>query len=208
MAQPTQPYTGQVPEGYQFQPPQYPQPPAGYQMPPQYQPPQPADKDPYAVTSWGKLEDYTTPSGQRCALRPLDLDHLLALGILDQLNSLAGVVETDVIRPAQGLPPIDSAKLMADPKRVNDLMRVIDEVVVSIVAKPALVSCRDENGQRIPEAKRKPGEIYVDSVGLPDRMDLFNKAMEGVQALQSFRPKSAEPGVGMAGQPGGALPSQ
>lgn len=209
MAQPTQPFTAQVPGQTTFNPPA---------TTPEYQAfldwqsqqKKPADSamanphaDPYAPKQWGQLQDFTCPSGQRCALRPLDLNELLQLGLLEKLNMLTGTTE-EVVRTAQGQPPVNVQKILEDPKQVVTLMEVIDKTLVTVVAKPALLSATDENG-KIPFDKRVPGAVYVDSVGVADRMAIFQHVMRGVEEMQPFREGPSEPGRSVASQPGNAL---
>jgi hypothetical protein len=204
--QPTQPFVGQIPQSYQFQGPPPVQP--THPLPPEYQPQANPHADPYAPTTWGQFQDFTCPSGQRCALRPLDLNQLLAMGILEDINALTGIVETDVIRPAQGMPPLDSKRLLRDGKRVGQIMTLIDQIVTTVVARPALALATDEDGKKIPEADRIVGVVYVDSVVLGDRIAIFNESLKGVKDLESFRAAAAEPGGSVAGQQSGQLPSE
>lgn len=194
--QPTQPFTGQVPTAYQFQ-----QSPQGQQYQPQ------PEADPYAPTAWGQLADFTCPSGQRCALRPLDLEQLLAMGVLEDINALTGIVEKDVIRPAQGLPPINTEKILRDGKKVGDIMRVVDQIVVTVVAKPEIRSNLDANGNRLLEGQRELGVVYVDSISLVDRIAIFNESLKGVSELESFRQAAGQPGGSVADQPSVAHPA-
>lgn len=219
---PTQPFTGQVPGSYQFVPATAPgeAPPGGHDMGGVGHFPQPQgypgesqvqanpNADPYAPTVWGQFTDFRCPSGQRCALRPIDLSELLGMGLIEDINALTGIVEKDVIRPAQGLPPLKAETLMKDGNRVANLMRVVDQIVCAVVARPALTLSTDEEGNKIPEVNRKVGLVYVDSVGLGDRIAIFNESLKGVKELESFRQAAAEPSGSVVGQQGGTLPTE
>lgn len=200
--QPTHPFTGQVPGAYHFNHDQQGQ-------PPMYTPqPQAMDADPYRVTAWGQFTDFTCPSGQRCALKPINLEELLTMGVLEDINALTGIVEADVIRPAQGLPPVNTEKLLQNKGRIADVMRVVDQVVLSVVAKPSLTSDRDDSGKKIAEEHREAGRVYIDTVNIGDRIAIFNEALRGVKDLESFRAAADQPGGSVAGQQGGALPTE
>lgn len=189
--QPLAPSPSQVPGSFQFQGPATP--PGPEQVP--------VEKDPYAPVVWGNLEDFTCPSGQRCALRPVDLGSLLTTGLLEKINALTGVVEADLIRPAQGLPPINVEKILEDPSRTAELLTIIDKVVAGVVARPSLLPSYDAEGF-ITEDCREMGRVYVDSVPLRDRIAIFHKSLQGLEELKSFRAGSVQPGSSVADQQG------
>jgi hypothetical protein len=173
-----------------------------------YAEPAPAPQDPYAPTSWGQFKDFRCPSGQRCALRPMDIKDLFQMGLLEKLNALSGVVDQEAIRPAEGLAALDIKKIMSDPQQYVQLLDLIDKIVVYLVAKPAILPASDEEGNPIPHEKRKTGFVYVDTVSFPDKMAIFEESMKGVANMTSFRPGSAEPGNRMAHESGDALPAE
>lgn len=154
---------------------------AGYAGPPQ------APVDRYAVTTgWSSpYEDFTVPSGQKCLLKKLDLGDLVSAGLLEQFDSLGGIVDNELIRPAEGQPPIDVRKAMSDPKQMKALLPVLDKVLKVVVVKPQLQD-PPANGEQ-----RMSGVAYVDAVSLVDKIAIFNHAAGDLDDLKSIRPESS-----------------
>lgn len=147
------------------------------------------DTDPYAPTTWGTYdEELIVSSGQKCRVRKLDFEDVMAAGLLDKLNTLQGVVDKHV-KKGEGQPPIDAQKLLADKRTAGQFSGLINQVVVMCVTAPAL--------QMPPKnpAERKVGVVYVDTVGLVDKMEIFERSLASLNDLQPFRggaSKSAE----------------
>jgi hypothetical protein len=190
MAHSDQPFTPPTFEAY-----------PSYQFPPPVSPhsaPAPTQADAYAPTAWGaSTEEFTAPSGQRCLLRKPDIAQLFAAGILDQVNSLAGVADENVLR-AKGLPPIDMDKLIREPETISKLTSLLDKVLPMLVAAPPLFPSQDDEGKPIPAEERVPGRAYVDYVDFTDKVAIFTKAMSGLKVVEPFRPGSTEPGQRVA----------
>lgn len=139
------------------------------------------DYDPYAPTTWGKYdEELTVSSGQRCRVRKLDFQDVLEAGMLDKMNTLQGVVDKNV-KKAEGSPPMDPLKLLKDKRTTGQFRDLINDVVVMVVTAPKLAKPPEDF------AKRKPGVVYVDTVGLVDKMDIFTHAIGDLSALERFR---------------------
>lgn len=169
--------------------------------------PIPTQSDPYAIQAWGAAyEDFTCPSGQRCALRKPDLPALLRAGLLDKLNVLAGTVDAQ-IWASQGMPPIDTQKLLQDPAKFTVLSDLLDAVLPLAVARPTILPAVDEEGELIPVEYRKPGVGYVDFVDFSDKVAIFEKYISGVSAMTSFRAGAQQPGERVADGSGPALSS-
>lgn len=153
---------------------------------------EPHEYDPYAPTSWGTYdEELKVSSGQRCRVRKLDFGDVMEAGLLDKLNTLQGVVDKSV-KKAEGQPPVDPMKLLADKRTARQFSRLIDDVVVMCVTAPKLV---------IPPAdfaKRKDGVVYTDTVGLVDKMEIFGHALGDITALESFRFGAVQPADSVA----------
>ena len=137
--------------------------------------------DPYAPTAWGQYdEELTVSSGQKCRVRKLDFGDVMDAGLLDKLNTLQGVVDKHV-KKGEGQPPIDPMKLLQDKRTARQFSTLIDDVVVMVVTAPKL--------EKPPAdfAKRKQGVVYVDTVGLVDKMEIFSHAMGDLEAMTKFR---------------------
>lgn len=141
----------------------------------------PESTDRYAPTTWGQLdEELTVSSGQICRVKKLDFVDLMASGLMDQLNTLSGVVDKN-IKKGEGAPPIDPMKMMADKRTARQMATLISQVVCMVVTAP-IVEMPPED----PE-KRVVGVVYADTVGLVDKMDIFSHAMGGLSELEAFR---------------------
>ncbi len=159
----------------------------------------------YAPTVWGAVElyDFTCPSGQLVQLKKVSLSDLMQAGMLDEMDTLGSLMQSDAIDPAQGKRPSDrqpkkptkkeaaAAKeaeenaavqeLMKNPKQFGAMTRLMERMVCVMVVQPAIVSpwMKDEKDEwaKIPAADRTEGVIYSDSVDFQDQMALFGEAM-------------------------------
>jgi hypothetical protein len=185
--------------------------PAAYQFPAPVAPPsapEPTQADAYAPTAWGaSTEEFTAPSGQRCLLRKPDIAKLFAAGLLDQVNSLVGITDTNVWA-AKGLPPIDMKKLIQEPDTIVKLTELLDKVLPMLVAAPTLLSAQDAEGKPIPAEERVAGAAYIDYVDFVDKVAIFSKAMSGLKVAEPFRPGSAELSERVANVAGAQVPTE
>lgn len=191
-----------------------------------------ANNEQYAVTTWGKPQsfEFTTPSGQVCLMRRLEVEDLVELGTLSDVDRLTNLVNDDHIQPTKGrgqpqdrLPKKLTAaqvekqhaammqNIISNKEDFRLLSWVMDGIVCSAVMEPHLVTAylgaRDD-ATRIPVEGRHPGLIYADSVPFNDRMAIMNTALGGLEDLARFR-EGSEQGVGdLEGQPGDAMPSE
>jgi hypothetical protein len=155
---------------------------------PDYTAPPSPSQNPYAVTAWGQdEEDFVVPSGQRCRLRKVNEEMLLEAGILEKVARLPGLVMQGPIRSGQGKPPVNEEKqlqsMLENPEQLRDLMATMNTLVGLVVVAPRIVVTP-------PGEERKPlepGQVYVESVGLGDRVAIMEQAMGGVKKLDSFR---------------------
>uniref|UniRef100_A0AAU6R662 Tail assembly chaperone protein n=1 Tax=Micrococcus phage Kurnik TaxID=3092208 RepID=A0AAU6R662_9CAUD len=148
---------------------------------------------PYAPTTWGMAaEDLTMPSGQLAQVRRVDLQSLIAAGVIHSLDSLTPMMRK-FIDKAEGKRGAVDAKtteaIMKNPEQLADLLRVVDKVVVHVVVAPAVQIAPNDATQR------KAGAIYTDMIDLMDRMYIFQYATSGNRSLENFRLQPAE-GVG------------
>jgi hypothetical protein len=139
--------------------------------------------DRYVATSWGELEyDFTTPSGQLCRLKKLDLTELAEAGILDKVTRLPGVVG-GVIAKAEGQPPQPESHPGEMPSRetIATVVDVVNILVPLVVVAPRIEPLPAEGEERF------PGRIYVDSIEIADRIAIMNRVLGTVARLDSFR---------------------
>lgn len=143
----------------------------------------------YAATTWGGeiLVDLECPSGQLCQVRRLGANGLMRAGLLDSLDSLTGLVQTEHIdRVKRGeSTEVDTEAvkaLVANKDKLEEAFLLADKVVIACVAQPELTPVPED-----PDAPRDPELVYVDAVDLVDKMFIFQFVMGGSQDLQQFR---------------------
>lgn len=143
-----------------------------------------------AAEVWGQNEyDFTCPSGATCRLRKLNPEALLELGILDKMTTLPGIAEEQV-QKAEGARPKTEMPSGQEIQAVIELMDVLIPAVVvlpQVHAKPK----PDPNHPELRTPDRIPGLIYTDSIELPDRIAIMERAVVGVTKLASFREGSS-----------------
>jgi hypothetical protein len=166
----------------------------------------------YAPTTWGATEelyDFTCPSGQVCQVKRVGLSDLLQAGLLDEMDTLGDLMQTNVVQPAKGKGPQDRqpkkptkaqaaaaeeqavADLMKNPKQFAAMSRLLERVVAVMVVQPKVVSPWDGDKKIV---DRVEGVIYTDSIRFEDQMALFGEAMGDKQmdAIASFRDGAVE----------------
>ena len=137
--------------------------------------------DRYAATSWGTYDsEFEVPSGQLCRVRKLDFADVMASGLMDKLNTLQGVVDKN-IRKGEGQPPVDPMRMMQDRRTAIQFASLLNQVTCMVVTAPH-VEMPPEN-----QKDRVDGAIYADTVGLADKMAIFQYAMGDLGKLESFR---------------------
>jgi len=146
-----------------------------------------AGNDPYAPTVWGSaeslgtLQDLVLPSGQRCLAQRPGPEGLMAAGLLDDLDMLAGALPKASGAGKPSTPKFDPEVVMADPAMMRQAMALINRVTVFVVVKPEItIEPEDPRDKEL-------GKIYPSSISLEDRMFLFNWVVGGTSNLEQFR---------------------
>jgi hypothetical protein len=151
------------------------------------------ESDKYAPTSWGaSSEDLECPSGQVCLVRRIDPMQLLADGVLSKSDMLTALVDQKhVSKKAKG--GRNSAKsqemsnemvmkqALKDPKKMQELVDVVNAVTLATVIKPELHPVPEDEEDRI------PGNVYIDSVDINDKMFIVQYAFAGHRDAAKFR---------------------
>jgi hypothetical protein len=136
---------------------------------------QPAD----AGNVWGRKgsrDEFIVPSGQKCRMKPLQLEELLMEGVLDQVTRLDGLAQ-ELVNLAQGLPP--EKQQMPSRDDMATLLNLVNKVVRLAVAEPRVFEDDD------PDAPEDA--IRISDIDLMDRVAILNKALEKVKGLDNFR---------------------
>lgn len=143
--------------------------------------------DRYAPTAWGTFDqEFNVPSGQLCRVRKLDFADVMGSGLMDKLNTLQGVVDKNV-RKGEGQPPVDPMKMMTDRRTAVQFASLLNQVTCLVVTEPHVEMPPEKKDQRV------DGVIYADTVGLADKMAIFQFAMGDLGKLESFRSGADEP---------------
>lgn len=171
----------------------------------------------YAASVWGAKSafvDLTVPSGQLCQVRQPGVENLIAAGVLENADTLIGLVNQKVEK-AQGKRPTTkkaqadaTAVFQQDPKQMVSLFAMIDKIVEHMVIQPNVVRpvvrtpVEGKDGEfnerpMMPE-ERDDATVYTDSIDLGDRMFLFQYAIGGGDDVESFREKFAKGLGGLA----------
>lgn len=140
----------------------------------------------YAPSTWGSDNHFelTTPSGQKCLCKPLSIEDLMAMGLLETINALSGIVESEVLPKAKGQPTVNMTKLMADPSQLMPVLAMVNRIICAAVVAPEVYPIADESGA---PAERVQGRVYVDSIPITDRFAIFNEVTGGLDKFASFR---------------------
>lgn len=144
-------------------------------------------------------EELTLPSGQTCRARRMSIEGVIQAGLVDQLDSLTGTVDsyTRKVKGGKGIPdgtPVIDDALLKDTEALTAIIGMVDNLVPHIVVSPKVVPHWSERvvgktkvRKLIPVADREPGTVYTDMIGLDDKMHLFDWALGGLEAFSSFR---------------------
>lgn len=147
-----------------------------------------------------------------CKVRRADPQALIAVGILDDFDSLTRLTQLKIDEIEQGdnpAKPSEAEQVKALAASKDDLLAglaMIDKIVEYIVVEPKVVRPvrRDDYGvplkvtaevdgkpveREIPllPIERDPEVLYTDDVDLEDRMFILSYAMDGSKDLESFR---------------------
>lgn len=151
------------------------------------------EHDKYAATSWGSsTEDLECPSGQVCLVRRIDPMQLLADGVLSKSDMLTAMVDQKhVSRKAKGGKSSAKSQEMSnemvmkqalkDPKKMQELVDVVNAVTLATVIRPELHPIPEDDEDRV------PGNVYVDSVDINDKMFIVQYAFAGHRDAAKFR---------------------
>lgn len=142
-----------------------------------------SSQDRYAATeaAWLSSEyDFTTPGGRTCRLRALPVEELAASGDLEKLTRLPGVTQ-ELINRSEGKPPAPAITGMPDKATMVTLVDTLNILLPMVVVRPVVHSTPKDPKDKV------VGQIYVDSIPLPDRIAILNEVVGAVQKWDNFR---------------------
>jgi hypothetical protein len=153
---------------------------------------QPGDEK-YLPTAWGSSPeasggpvDLELPSGQLILARKPGLQQLMVEGVLHKMDNLTALVDSKHVRKGRGTPQVNVQSLLGDEKALADILHTVDRVLCAVVIKPPVQMTPNDPTRRV------NGVIYADTVGIEDKMFLFNWALGGSRDIERFRRESEE----------------
>lgn len=140
----------------------------------------------YEATSWKKSPaghsfDLEVPSGQLCRVRRVSMEGLVKANVLNEVDQLTGLVSSKFLNK-EG--KIDVDKIMGDMSSLSKALEVVDRVVCHVVLEPPVFPspAREED--------RHEDKVYIDDIGMEDKMFIFQFAIGGTKDLEQFRRES------------------
>lgn len=136
------------------------------------------------------LFDLTVPSGALCQVKRPGPMGLIQAGILDRLDVLGSLVQTEHVDRVSGQKSEEDEKakqkrmiqeLMQDKEKLVAATDLIDKVICFVVTEPKI------NPLPEPGVERDPEKVYVDSVDFEDKEFIFQFVMGGTADLATFR---------------------
>lgn len=121
-------------------------------------------------------EEFTCPSGQKCRLRPLNIEQLMMEGVLDQVTRLEGLAQ-HLVNLSSGQPP--EKQQMPSKEDFGKLLSLINVITPLAVAEPRVYADDDPSA---PE-----DAIHVSDIELMDRVAIMEHALSKLKALDKFR---------------------
>ena len=144
----------------------------------------------YAPTAWGKstLRDVTLPSGQVCQIRPLEMEDIIQLGLMDIMDAQAMQAAPQDHLGNGGVPQSIPDNVLKD-GAMNKMIGAIDDIIPGVVVQPTVRSAFSGSGTaktRVPENFREQGVVYTDQISMEDKFELFSEAMGGIDSTAKF----------------------
>lgn len=157
----------------------------------------------YSLGKAVETMDLDLPSGNTCLVVRPGIQGLIKHGILDSLDTLTGLVQSELI-DAKDPKKVQQAA-MAFAQRPDDLlaaMDLMDKVIEYVVKEPGVVRPirRDDNGEPIlldgkeiplTDSERDDETLYTDEVDMDDRLFIFQFVVGGTRDLETFRAQRA-----------------
>lgn len=131
----------------------------------------------------GGAFDFTTTSGTTCKMREVSLQDLVFDGVIDNIDALSNIVNSKIAQKKSGGRKTDAAKaieMLKEADEIRDALRIMDRVVVHVVVEPRVLA-DPEDGAYDDDA------VYISSIPLEDRRDIFRRAIKAVASAEGFR---------------------
>lgn len=169
----------------------------------------------YSLTSWtaSTERDFKTPSGQMCRIKDLGLEEMSEVGLIDQMDTLGMLVQTEHVERVQGKKPSDRQKKkptkaqkaaqeqagmvewLRDRNKMSAIGTMLDKIASVCVVEPVVFNpwvLKDEGDSSKGERKlerheRLPDTVYADNIRFADKMAIFQEVFQGMEDLETFR---------------------
>lgn len=159
----------------------------------------PAQTNKYNLGMTEVLFDLEVPSGAMCQVRRPGPMGLIKAGVLDRLDILGSIVQTDHVdrvagRPAQQPSSQDVLELLKNKEQLTAVDEMIQRAVAYVVTQPKLhldpkLLPEDDPDKDQPRVSER---IYVDSVDFVDQIYIFQFVLGGTADLATFRAQWSE----------------
>lgn len=160
----------------------------------------------YQVGTVNEEEELALPSGNLCLIRILDVAGLVGSGLINSLDELTAIVQTDHVNRMSGRATKKPTKaeaersaekqmmeLLADEERFTTLVRTIDGIVVKALVAPEARMAPNEGQERTPRSGRE--WLYTDEIDFLDKTAIFERitgsSAKRAGELKPFRGESA-----------------
>ena len=169
----------------------------------------------YSLTSWGATteREFTVPSGQKCLIKDLGLEEMSEVGLIDQMDTLGMLVQTEHVERVQGKKPQDRKKKkltkaqqaaqeqtgmvewLRDRTKMGAIGTMLDKIASVCVVEPVVFNpwiLKDDSdpskGERkLEKSERLPDAVYADNIRFADKMAIFQEVFQGMEDLETFR---------------------
>lgn len=132
----------------------------------------------------GGVFDFTTTSGSTCKMREVSLQDLVFDGVIDNIDSLSNIVNSKIVqKKTGGRPKSDTNRaieMLKSASEIKDALGIMDRVVAHVVIEPD-VQLDPEDGAYDDDV------VYVKSIPLEDRTEIFRRAIREVNSAEPFR---------------------
>ncbi len=136
-------------------------------------------------TKGGGVEDFTTSSGNTCKIRKISLTDLVFDGVIDNIDSLSGIVNSNIGKKTAGRGNKSDAEtgleMLKEATEIKDALSIMDKVVIHVVVEPKVLPMPENEEDFDDDA------IYISSLPLEDRTDIFMNAIHEVKRAEPFR---------------------
>lgn len=146
-----------------------------------------------AVSAWKKstrLTPILLPSGNYMSFKRVGMEVFLTSGMMP--NSLMGFAQRAVEKGrAQGMTTDEISDLMSDTDKIAELVTFIDKAICFVSVEPKVHPVPLDDEGEVDESQRSDELLYVDEVGLEDKMFIWQLVAGGTTNVESFRTESA-----------------